>query len=185
MSSDDVPLVEKAVQGDREAFAALVRKHQKSVIALGHHILGDFQQGEDAAQEAFLRAFKSLSSLRDPAKFRSWIGGIAYKVCITWIREEKVKARAVENAKDAGFRPGAPDSLKVSVDGGLPQEMAAKIVEMAGTLPTESRSLLALKYLQGMSYAEIAELLQVTEEKVKSRLHVARTRLRELMGCLQ
>ncbi len=185
MADDDAPFVEKALQGDRESFATLVRRYQRSIVALSHHILGDFQLGEDAAQESFMRAFKALPTLKDPAKFRSWIGGIAYKVCITWIREEKVKQKAIDESKTAGFRPGTPDSIRAAVDGSMSQDLAEKVTAAAVALPTESRSLLALKYLQGLSYADMADLLQVSEDKVKARLHVARTRLREIIGSLQ
>lgn len=186
MAQDDAPLVEKALQGDREAFAELVRKYQRRIVALSHHILGDFQLGEDAAQETFLRAFKGLKNLKKPESFRSWLSGIAYKVSLTWLRQEKVQKKLKEKKKEeAAFRPGVPDSLEGLTDGNLTRERAQMVVAVVNTLPTESRSLLGLKYLQGMSYAEIAELMQVTEEKVKSRLHVARTRLREKMGSLR
>jgi RNA polymerase sigma-70 factor (ECF subfamily) len=185
MSTEDAPLVEKSLNGDREAFAELVRKYQRRIIALSHHIIGDFQMGEDAAQETFLRAFKSLKTLKDPAKFRSWLSGIAYKVCINWLRQENVKKKVMESQQNIRFASGIPPSLKGVSDGRLSSGLAGKVVAAVNALPVESKSLLALKYLQGMSYAEIAELMQVTEEKVKSRLHVARTRLREKMGTLR
>jgi len=186
MAKEDAPLVDKALQGDRDAFAALVDRHHRRIVALTHHIIGDFQLGEDAAQETFLRAFKGLKSIKDPAKFRSWITGIAYKVSLTWLRQEKVQKKLKERQKEVvAFKPGVPDSLAGVTDGRLESGLADRVVALLNTLPTESRSLLALKYLQGMSYAEIAELMQVTQEKVKSRLHVARTRLREKMGSLR
>ena len=73
MVEDDVQLIYRVLSGDDEAFTALVRKHQKSVHALAWRKIGDFHIAEEITQDAFLRAYKHLSKLKDPKQFSGWL----------------------------------------------------------------------------------------------------------------
>jgi RNA polymerase sigma-70 factor, ECF subfamily len=177
MAGEEGALAEQAMKGDREAFTSLVRMYERRVFALSCSLVGDYHTAQDAAQETFLRAFKGIQTLREPEKFGKWIVGIAYKVSKNFQRGEKKKAIA--------FPPGLPDSLAVLVKEGADADLKAKVIEVANGLPDESRALLALKYLEGFSYAEIGETMEIAPELVKSRLFAARKQLREKLGTYQ
>jgi RNA polymerase sigma-70 factor (ECF subfamily) len=174
MEGEEGALAEKAMKGDRDAFTELVRMYERRVFALSCSLVGDFHTAQDAAQETFLRAFQGIGTLRDPEKFGKWLAGIAYRVSRGFLREGK-KA-------EAPFQPGLPESLAVLVKEGADADLKQKVIDVANGLPDESRALLALKYLEGLSYAEIAETMEISPELVKSRLFAARKQLREKLG---
>lgn len=173
----DEDLVRQSLQGDHEAFGTLVGRYQRRIVGLTAHMIGDHHQAEDLAQEAFVRAFRSLDRLRDPAKFSRWVGRIASHVALDHLRRRK--ARPQERALPEGdFLGGLPSRL-------TPPE-SAEMLEAVRTaslaLPEESRTVLAMRVQGGMSYADIAKALQISESQVKGRLHRARTALRTALG---
>lgn len=174
MAEEEGALAEKAKSGDREAFEELVDLYHQRIFALSCSLIGDYHAAQDAAQETFLRAFKGIETLREPSKIGKWLAGIAYKVSKTHIRNE---AR-----KGAVFRPGFPDSLAFLVKEAPDGDLRKRVVDAANSLPADSRALLALKYLEGLSYADIAQIMGIEDKTVKSRLHTARRQLREKLG---
>ncbi len=172
----DEELGGQALKGDHEAVGTRVGRYHRRIVGLTAHMIGDFHQAEDVAQEAFVRAFRSLDRLRDPAKFSRWIGRIASHVALDHLRRRK--ARPQERAlPDGDFLSGLPDRLAPPESA----EMLEAVRNAALALPEESRTVLAMRQ-GGMSYAEIAKSLQVNESQVKGRLHRARTALREALG---
>ena len=91
MIADDVQLIQKVLSGDDEAFTALVRKHQKSVHALAWRKVGDFHFAEEITQDAFLRAYKHLSTLKDPTQFSGWLYVITDRLCKNWLKIKNQK----------------------------------------------------------------------------------------------
>ncbi|MHC4600720.1 MAG: RNA polymerase sigma factor [Planctomycetota bacterium] len=174
MSEEEGVLADKAKKGDHGAFADLVEMYHRRIFALSCSLVGDFHAAQDATQETFLRAFKGLGSLRDPAKFGKWLIGIAYKVSLNHHRKAK-KAAVV-------FHPGYPDNVAFLVKEGPDETFKDRVIRAANSLDDEARSLLALKYLEGLSYAEIGEIMGVEPKTVKSRLFTARRQLREKLG---
>ncbi len=185
----DAALVERSRSGDREAFGALVERHQRWVVGFLAHMTGDWQHGEDLAQEAFLRAFGGLGKLRDPARFRSWVGGIAAHVALDWRRRTapERRERPLDEAREPAFESGSPDTLAgpsgpMGPMGTDLAETLAAVRAAALSLPEEERTVLALRAEGGLSYADIATALGVEESQVKGRLHRARRALRERLG---
>ena len=173
----DEDLVRQTLQGSHEAFGTLVKRHQRRIVGLTAHMIGDFHQAEDLAQEAFVRAFGSLDRLRDPAKFPRWIGRIASHVALDHLRRRKV--RPPERALPEGdYLGGLPNRLTPPESA----EMFDAVRDAALALPQESRAVLAMRVQGGMSYAAIAKALQISESQVKGRLHRARTALRQALG---
>ena len=86
---DDVKLIHKILSGDDAAFGILVEKYQKSVHALVWQKIGDYHYAEDIMQDAFLQAYKKLSTLKDPNQFAGWLYVIANRLCIDWMRKQK------------------------------------------------------------------------------------------------
>ncbi|MHC5080898.1 MAG: RNA polymerase sigma factor [Planctomycetota bacterium] len=174
MAGDEGALADKARKGDKDAFADLVEMYHQRIYALSCSLVGDHHAAEDAAQETFLRAFKGIGNLKDPAKFGKWLVGITYKVSQTHLRKEKKKGPV--------FHPGVPDSLGFLVKEGPDGAFKDRVMDAANALPGESRALLALKYLEGLSYVEIGEIVGIEAKTVKSRLFSARRQLREKLG---
>jgi len=176
----DEGLVQTARAGDPRAFGTLVERHHRRIVGLIAHMIGDFHQAEDLAQEAFVRAYRSLDRLKDPRRFVGWVGAIAGHVAIDWLRQRK--SRPAEQALPPGdFLPGLPERLS-------PPESAEALEAVrtaALALPEELRTVLALRVQAGMSYAAIAKTLQVNESQVKGRLHRARQVLRQALGRYQ
>ena len=86
---EDVQLVRKILSGDDAAFGILVEKYQKSVHTLVWRKIGDYHYAEDLTQDAFLQAYKKLSTLKDPNQFAGWLYVIANRLCIDWMRKQK------------------------------------------------------------------------------------------------
>ncbi len=174
MPGNEGSLAKKAMDGDRQAFSKLVEKFHKRIFILSCSLVGDYHAAEDAAQETFLRAYKGLKSLKNPEKFDKWLVGIAYNVSKGHLREEK--------KRPAVFEPGHPLDLGFLVKKAPGTDLKKRVMDAANSLPAAARALLALKYLEGLSYAEIAGILGIEGKTVKSRLFAARRQLREKLG---
>ena len=152
-------LVQRAKDGDRDAFALIVRRLSRQAVATAHLITGDLQVGEDAAQDAFVTAWKKLSTLKEPAAFRSWFGVVLTRTACRVRRPRREQL--------------------------LPEDLAAPMIErvslpeIALGLKASHREVLALRYVDDLSYRDIAGALGLTVARVKSRLHEAREVLRE------
>jgi len=163
IETDDV-LVDRARGGDELAFARLVERHRRDALASALGLLGDRSEAEEAAQEAFCRAWEKLSTLHDPSKFKVWVVGILYRHCRDVIRAKGRARRAL--GRVAPPAPPAGDEASV-------------VVDEAMELPEEYRDPLILFYLHAMTIAELAEMLGISEENAKVRLHRARKMLRD------
>ncbi len=169
----DAQVVRKVLEGDADAYALLVQRHQRAAVAAAHHLTGDREAARDIAQDALVDAWRGLSGLRDRTKFAGWLIGIVRNKCRAFIR-----------ARTPGDVP-LDDALTPSVDppgpGGGPRASAA-VSEMLGMLPLKDRELLAMRYIAEMSYSEIAAQTGQTVNNVRVRCCRARQRLRELMA---
>jgi RNA polymerase sigma-70 factor (ECF subfamily) len=182
MSLEDREYVEAALAGECDAFEALARKYNRMGGAIAYGILGDFHQAEDAVQEAFFKAFQSLGSLRDPAKFKVWFAGIVRSKAIDVARLRREKsmtelgtAELREELPLAGRFRSAPNAETEQIH----EEVRAKVLEALSELPSEDRTVLVLKHMEGLSYKEIAEVTGASVSAVESRLFRARQALRK------
>lgn len=162
-------IVERAQKGDKEAFGIIVERFQKMVCAVARQISGNVDDAEDIAQEVFLRAYRSLPLLRDPSSFRTWLLRITRNVSLNWLRDHKPLQTMSKDTVDA---------LEGKRDG----QTLSTVMEAVWRLPEEYRSVVALRALGGLSYAEISEALGISLDTVKVRLHRARKMLRVLLG---
>ncbi|GMK43951.1 ECF RNA polymerase sigma factor SigW [Paenibacillus glycanilyticus] len=162
-------IILQAKSGDQEAYATLVKRYKGHVYRHALGMLGDRMDAEDAAQEAFIKAFYSLSSLDSAYAFSSWILRITSNLCKDRLKK---RAKALEQELKEGHNediadPHMPDALeKVSLADGL------------GRISADHREVLLLHEVQGYSYEEIAAILEVPIGTVKSRLFAARINLR-------
>jgi RNA polymerase sigma factor (sigma-70 family) len=172
--SDLASLVGLARTGDGAAFETLVRRFQDMAVGYGYSLLGDIQLAEDAAQESFFEAFRTLDQLREPAAFPGWFRRIIFKQCDRLTRGKRLVSMPIEASNVSDNRP---DQLQVLEQ----RERQDRVWREVESLPEQLREALALFYISGYSNTEIAEFLNVPVSTVKKRLHTARNRLRDLL----
>jgi RNA polymerase sigma-70 factor (ECF subfamily) len=167
-SAEELALLRAARAGDLSALDRLVALHQEPVFALCRTLLGHVEDGEDAAQEVFLRAFRALPRFRGESTFRTWLFRIAVNLCRSWKRRH----RATEPWDEA--QPGA-------LPAGLSPENAAichlQLQEALDALRPHYRAILLLKEQEGWSMAEIGAALGWSERQVQNALYRARRAL--------
>lgn len=161
-------IVVRAREGDADAFAALVRRFQDMAVGYGYSMLHDFHLAEDAAQEAFFEAYRSLPKLREPAAFAGWFRRIIFKQCDRITRRHVVATVPLETAVEPARADGE-------------EERKADVVEAMRRLPEHERSTMTLFYIGGYSMEEVATFLEVPVSTIKGRLHSARERLRTML----
>jgi RNA polymerase sigma-70 factor (ECF subfamily) len=170
-------LVDQALAGDQQAFGELVRPHQHSVYNLAYRMLGERGEAEDAAQEAFLRAYANLGSYDADRPFRTWLLSIASNHCIDRLRKRRLTWLSID--ENLPPHPALSSHEEEPEDTVIGNERAAMIQHLLDELAPEYRAAVVLRYWYDMSYTEIAEMLQTTESAVKSRLFRARQSLAE------
>lgn len=180
-------LVEAVRQGNPGAFDAIVLAHQDRVYAFCARMLSDRDEALDAAQEVFLSAYRNLPGFRGEAALSTWLLRIAANQCLNRIRRRKAQASREtrfpepEDPRDPPFQPPGreedrPDRIAESRETG-------KILEAAlGRLEVDSRMLVLLSDVEGLSYEEISVAVGIPLGTVKSKLHRARMALRKLLA---
>jgi RNA polymerase sigma-70 factor (ECF subfamily) len=185
MIDPDAELVESWQAGDPRAFEALVRRHERRVFGLVLRMLGNREEAEDVAQEAFLALHRHGHRFRGEARFSTFVYRVAANAALNR-RRSLGRRRAREDAlslrQDAGDDlPSAPRDPEDAASGGqIQKRVQAALLE----LPKDLRLVVILYDIEGQSYAEIAETLRIPEGTVKSRIHRARTALRECLRSL-
>lgn len=174
-STSDRDLIARAAEGDRRAFELLVERHAAAVLRLATAVSGDPVAAEDALQQTFLNAYRSASGFRGDASVRTWLLSIArhaaYRVRPRNEREELVEEPLMKLGVDAGW--GSPDPEAIAIAA----ERTGALREALSMLSPEDQEVLILRDLEGLRGAEAAELLDISERALKSRLHRARLRL--------
>ncbi len=176
----DMELVAQAWKGDREAFSELVRRYYERVYGTIYSLVGDRDDADDLAQEAFLKAYRSLSNFRGQSQFYTWVYRIGVNCCLDWMksrnRRKDVSLEREPWGLDGVFRhPQASDA------GVLRKELQAILEQAMETLPVEYRATLVLREIDGLAYDEIAYALGCSVGTVKSRLFRSRAQLREAL----
>jgi RNA polymerase sigma-70 factor (ECF subfamily) len=171
-------LIVQAQQGDRRAFGKLVRCHREGVVNVVYRMCGDANLAEDAAQEAFIRAWKHLPNYRPQSPFRNWVYRIANNAALDVLRRRRETVN-VDELPIASSNTGPEATVEK-------EERAVRVRQAVLELPEASRAVLILREYEGLSYKEIADTLGIPIGTVMSRLNYARTRLREsLAPCLE
>jgi RNA polymerase sigma-70 factor (ECF subfamily) len=160
----------QAQQGDDYAFARLVDTCQRPVFSLCYRMLGNKEDAEDAAQETFLRAYKSIKKYDKNRSFSTWLLSIAAHYCIDQIRKRRFKVVSIEELPI----PEIPD-IQPSMDSKISRiEEREKVRELLDHLNPTDRACVVMYYWHDFSYDEICQALSLTPSALKSRLHRAR-----------
>lgn len=160
----------QALEGDPQAFASLVEAYQKPVFNLCYRMLGNAEDAEDAAQETFLRVYRSIRRYDRSRSFSTWLLSIAAHHCIDQIRRQHMAVVSIEDLPV----PDVPDpnpGLEISLDRRQEQK---RIRALLNTLEPTDRAAVVMYYWYDFSYEEICQALSLTLSAVKSRLHRAR-----------
>jgi RNA polymerase sigma-70 factor (ECF subfamily) len=169
MVDDEARLVALARSGHAEAFAHLVLRHQVRVYRIALRMLGNPADAEDAAQEAFLAAWRGLDRFRFDSSFSTWLQRIVVNRCLNVLR-----ARRSTPEQPADHEPVAIGGPQEAVE--VYEQMAA-LRRALQRLTPEQRAAFVLRYLEGCTLEEIARVLGISLSAVKSRLHRARAEL--------
>lgn len=175
MIKDDIDLVEKAIQGEREAFEGLVRKYQDAVYGLAFHITGNFTEAQDVAQQAFVTAYMKLPQLKEPGKFIHWLKRITANECVAWHRQRQRMQQFQGNMENFNATVSTPD-----------QELEEKELEIAvqkamESLSKKNRLAISLYYIDGLTQREVGSFLGIPTSTVGNRISRARKQLKEEM----
>jgi RNA polymerase sigma-70 factor (ECF subfamily) len=165
-SGQDAKIVEACLAGDARAYAGLVRLHGRRVYALCLAMTGNAADAEDLGQEAFMRGFTELGSLRDRDRFGPWIAAIAGNTCRNFIKKRASRERTV------AMQPDRPREVPVDL---------TDVRAMLSKLPEQHRIPLMLYYFDGHSTEGVAASLGISVEAVHTRMSRARRELRKLL----
>lgn len=170
--ADEAERVARARAGDLDAFDALVREHGPAVYRVALRMLDDPADAEDAAQDAFLQAWRGLRTFRGESGFGTWMYRIVTNRCF----DELARRKATEplEEEEPSERPG-PEEVVVA------RSQFAILRKAVDALTPEQRAALVLREFEGCTYEQIAEVLDISVSAVKSRLHRARLEVLEAM----
>jgi RNA polymerase sigma-70 factor (ECF subfamily) len=165
--------IHKSQHGDHEAFAALIRRHQRMIHALTYRMTGSLADADDLAQETFIHAFRQLGGYRAEARFSSWLYRIAVNLCLNWRksreRREHLHASWGQTQETAG----------------QDRRQAGMVQDALMKLKPKQRAAVVLTVYDGLSHAEAARALGCSETTVSWRVFAARARLKKILTDLQ
>ncbi len=178
--ADETELLERARNGDSQAFGALVERYQRRVVGVAQAVVHNQDDAVELAQETFVRAYENLSKFESRSSFSTWLYRIAANLAIDFRRREgRHQVLRGEDAETEINRIPSPrgDSYQETARTELSQRINGALKE----LTSEHRAVILLREVEGLSYDEISDVLQVPRGTVMSRLHYARSRMREIL----
>ena len=184
MSDEDREAVRRVQAGETEAFEVLVEKYKRKTFPLAYSVLRDQEESLDVAQEAFVKAFRSLPKFKGDSAFYTWLFRITMNLALDHKRQRATRAKAL-GAEDVS--PEEWERTAVSTDRDPEDEAAgtqrrARITRALESLSENHRTIIILSDIEGLPYRDIAEVLGIPMGTVMSRLHNARKRLRQALG---
>lgn len=171
---NDAERIERILKGDSTAFRELVNRHKDYAFTLAYRILNSREDAEEAAQDAFVRAYNALASFNREAKFTTWLYRIVVNCALTVQQRRKMQTEDIDDAK---ILRGANDTT----DGLKQKEQKFYIQKALKLLSPDDVTMITLFYLKENSLEEIAEIVGIETNTVKVKLHRARKRLADAM----
>lgn len=169
VTDDEGNLIARSRSGDWDAFAVLIRNHQRMIRTLAYRMSGSAADADDLAQETFIRAYQSLDTYRGAAKFSSWLYRIALNLCLRWRKLERRRGVTEHDWAGAGVNDHAPDIR------------SERVQEALNLLPPKQRAAVIMTLVEGMTQAEAAAMLGCPEKTLSWRMSSAHRRLEKLM----
>ena len=180
--TEERKIIKKAAAGNADAFEQLLLKYQTPIYNLCLRMTGNPEDAADMTQEAFLKAWRSLSSFQFESSFSTWLYRLTTNTCLDYLRSQKRRPQCSLTVEDDD---GEEQVLDVTDEAPTPEEALlsaeerSQLVHALSQLEASQRQIITLRVVNDLSYAEIAEILDVKEGTVKSRLARARDNLRK------
>ncbi|MFQ6043414.1 MAG: RNA polymerase sigma factor [Candidatus Poribacteria bacterium] len=165
--------VKKAVEGDLSAFDEIVNRHHTKIYRLAYRLLGNAEDADDATQETFIEAYKSLKSFKYKSKFSTWLYRVALNTCHQQIRKAESRRRTLTAFADNVKFLDAENGIETPDNVALKKERQRLLQAAIDRLPERQKQVIVLFYMQNLKYREIAEILGCPEGTVASRLNTA------------
>src|SRR5262245_53491862 len=180
MELDDDQIIARTLAGETDAFSLLVRRWERPIYALSLRMLGHDEDARDVCQETFLAAFRNLRKFRGDSNFSSWLYRIALNACHSRLRIKGVSIeQSIDQQDDDGHRYDIADPAAEHLADRLHRDERASMVRKAlQALPVEMRQVIIMKEYEELTFAEIAEILQVPVSTIKSRLYTGLQQMR-------
>lgn len=182
---NETELIQKAAQGDQDAFARLLELHQNKVYGLTLRLVGSPEDAMELTQETFFNAWRGLPNFHADSKFSTWLYRLATNAAIDFLRREKRRKNLstipLSTDDDSDRVLDIPDQRFTPQSQLERQELQEAVHRGLGQLSDEHRQVLVLRELNGLSYTEIAQVLGIEEGTVKSRIFRARLALRNIL----
>ncbi len=179
---DETEAIERAKQGDAEAFQVLYERHKRRVYSLCLRMTGNTAEAEDLAQEAFLQLYRKIATFRGESAFSTWLHRLSVNVVLMHLRKKGLPVVSLEETTQSSVEDEAPKkdfgAEDLSLAGSIDRLQLQKAVE---SLPPGYRTIFVLHDVQGYEHNEIAEMVGCSIGNSKSQLHKARMRLRDLL----
>lgn len=173
---NDVELIKRCQQGDREAFRELVERYQDKVIWIAYQMLNNSEEARDIAQEVFIRVYRSIGSFNLMSNFYTWLYRIVVNLCIDYLRKQKPVNRPV-SFEDVGEVRGETATADHILE---KRETSQEVNDLLRELPPPYRTILLLRDAEGFSCKEIGKIVGCNANTVRWRLFRARQLFKEL-----
>jgi RNA polymerase sigma-70 factor (ECF subfamily) len=170
----DAELVKAALNGDVQAFSILVEKYSSAACSVAFGVLGDYHLAQDAAQEAFVRAYFKLETLKESERFGSWLYAITYRLSLDWLRKQQKERQALESAEANKHRDSFEEMVETRA---IHNEVWAALTK----LDEKNRIIVSLFHMSEWTMESIGGFLNMTVAAVESRLRRARKVIKQEM----
>ncbi len=184
MSYSEKQLIQMSKQGDKEAFSMLVEMHQTKVYHIAYNMLQSSQDAYDAAQDTFIKAYRSLERFHEEASFYTWLYRIASNVCFDYLRRRKNNFMHIVTPQEHDGEVLQQDCADKSLgpeEMYLQNETASQVRAAIAKLKEQYRIVMIMRDIEGMPYEHIAQSLQLSTGTVKSRINRGRQLLKSIL----
>src|SRR4051812_1194248 len=169
-------IIQRCLQGDELAWAAIVQQYRRKVFNVAYKFVGRHEEAEDLTQDIFLKIFKSLGTFDRRANFQTWLISVSRNLCIDHYRSVRLERQAIDHQVDPNeLSPVAREAGPIAAI--EQQDRVVLLREALAALPASLRTAVVMRDIQELSYQEIADRLQLPEGTVKSRINRGRTEL--------
>lgn len=173
--SEVIQLVDGLKRRDGAAFEALISRYKTYVYSVAYKRVGNFADAEEVAQIVFVEVYKHIHELKEGGKLLSWLHGVTDHASLNWLRKYRKGTASLDTMKDEiAASSGNPDDMLES------REERQRAVKVFDSLEEDYQAALSLRYMEGLSYDEIARRLGVTRDVVRGRLYRAHIALRRV-----
>lgn len=178
---DEKHILARARRGDLAAFEELVRRNEKRVYAVALRSSGSPEDAADITQEVFLRAWRSIEDFRGDSGFSTWLFRITANLCVDFARHRQAQPQTQPLVGEDDAERPIPDTAPTPEEHLENSELGRELAAALDEISEEHRRIVLLRDVSGLSYTEIAEVLEISEGTVKSRLSRARIALRTIL----